>query len=123
MVRDQALALSGLLSRKTHGPSVHPPQPPGLWRAAFNGQRTWETSEGADRYRRGLYTFWRRTVSPANMFDAADRQACRVRSATTSTPLHALTTRSGPSPASASHARTARWTDRRRRDRSDVGSS
>src|SRR5919106_497538 len=55
MVRDQALALAGLLSRKTHGPSVFPPQPPGLWQAAFNGQRTWTTSTGEDRYRRGLY--------------------------------------------------------------------
>src|SRR5262249_55484136 len=52
-VRDQALAIAGLLSRKLGGPSVYPPQPPGLWRAAFNGQRTWPTSEGEDRHRRG----------------------------------------------------------------------
>ena len=62
MVRDQALALSGLLSREVGGPSVYPPQPDGLWQAAFNGQRTWATSTGDDRYRRGLYTFWRRTI-------------------------------------------------------------
>ncbi|HJT77329.1 MAG TPA: PSD1 and planctomycete cytochrome C domain-containing protein, partial [Gemmataceae bacterium] len=49
MVRDQALMLSGLLSRKMHGPSVYPPQPPGLWQAAFNGERTWATSKGEDR--------------------------------------------------------------------------
>src|SRR5207302_1530596 len=59
MVRDQALAVSGLLSRKVGGPSVYPPQPAGLWQAAFNGQRNWATSTGEDRYRRGLYTFWR----------------------------------------------------------------
>src|SRR5207244_8342053 len=61
-VRDQALALSGLLSRKIGGPSVYPPQPDNLWRAAFNGQRTYATSTGADRYRRGIYTIWRRTI-------------------------------------------------------------
>lgn len=61
-VRDQALALSGLLSRKIGGPSVYPPQPDGLWKAAFNGERTYQTSTGEDRYRRGLYTIWRRTV-------------------------------------------------------------
>ena len=54
MVRDQALALSGLLSPKIGGPSVFPPQPEGLWQAAFNGQRTWATSQGADKYRRAF---------------------------------------------------------------------
>src|SRR5690606_35504294 len=75
IVRDQALALSGLLTRKLHGPSVYPPQPPGMWRAAFNGQRTWPTSTGEDRYRRGLYVFWRRTVPYPSMatFDAPSR--------------------------------------------------
>ncbi|MEO8498440.1 MAG: DUF1553 domain-containing protein, partial [Planctomycetota bacterium] len=53
-------------------------------------------SSGQDLYRRSLYTFWRRTVNPANMFDASNRQACRVRLATTSTPLHALTTLNDP---------------------------
>ena len=56
MVRDQALALSGLLVEKIGGPSVYPPQPPGLWRAAFNGaDRKWPTSKGEDKYRRGVY--------------------------------------------------------------------
>ena len=63
LVRDQALALSGLLSPKIGGPSVYPPQPDGLWRVAFNGrQNTYTTSTGEDRYRRGLYTIWRRTA-------------------------------------------------------------
>src|SRR5213078_5282173 len=59
MVRDQALALGGLLSEKVGGPSVYPPQPDNLWRAAFNGQRSYPTSKGEDAHRRGLYTIWR----------------------------------------------------------------
>jgi hypothetical protein len=98
MVRDQALALSGLLSRKMYGPSVYPPQPPGLWQAAFNGQRTWATSQGADRYRRGLYTFWRRTVPYPSMttFDAPSREICTVRRVRTNTPLQAFVTLNDP---------------------------
>ncbi len=98
MVRDQALALSGLLSRKMHGPSVYPPQPPGLWQAAFNGQRTWPASKGEDRYRRGLYTFWRRTVPYPSMaaFDATSRETCTVRRIRTNTPLQAFVTLNDP---------------------------
>ncbi len=98
MVRDQALALSGLLSRKMHGPSVYPPQPPGLWQAAFNGQRNWTTSQGEDRHRRGLYTFWRRTVPYPSMaaFDATSRETCTVRRIRTNTPLQAFVTLNDP---------------------------
>ncbi len=99
LVRDKALALSGLLSRKMHGPSVYPPQPPGLWQAAFNGRdRNWATSEGADRYRRGLYTFWRRTVPYPSMaaFDAPSREICTVRRFRTNTPLQAFVTLNDP---------------------------
>jgi hypothetical protein len=98
MVRDQALALSGLLSRKLYGPSVFPPQPPGLWQAAFNGQRTWATSRGEDRYRRGLYTFWRRAVPYPSMatFDAPSREICTVRRVRTNTPLQAFVTLNDP---------------------------
>jgi hypothetical protein len=98
MVRDQALALGGLLSRKQGGESVYPPQPPGLWRAAFNGQRTWATSGGEDRYRRGLYTFWRRTVPYPSMsaFDAPSREICTLRRVATNTPLQALVTLNDP---------------------------
>jgi hypothetical protein len=97
-VRDQALALSGLLSRKMHGPSVYPPQPEGLWQAAFNGQRTWSTSVGDDRHRRAIYTFWRRTVPYPSMatFDAPSREICAVRRTRTNTPLQAFVTLNDP---------------------------
>jgi len=98
MIRDQALALSGLLSKKVGGPSVYPPQPPGLWQAAFNGQRTWPTSTGEDRYRRGLYTFWRRTIPYPSMatFDAPSREVCSIRRSRTNTPLQAFVTLNDP---------------------------
>ncbi|MDP6678121.1 MAG: DUF1549 domain-containing protein [Verrucomicrobiota bacterium] len=94
MVRDQALALSGLGSVKMHGPSVYPPQPPNLWQAAFNGQRNWATSQGEDRYRRGFYTFLRRTVPYPSMatFDAPSREICAVRRIRTNTPLQSFVT-------------------------------
>jgi hypothetical protein len=98
MVRDQALMVSGLLSRKIGGPSVYPPQPAGLWQAAFNGQRTYPTSTGEDRYRRGLYTFWRRTIPYPSMatFDAPSRETCTVRRVRTNTPLQAFVTMNDP---------------------------
>jgi mono/diheme cytochrome c family protein len=98
MVRDQALALSGLLSRKVGGPSVFPPQPDGLWQAAFNGERTWSTSRGEDRYRRGLYVFWRRTVPYPSMaaFDAPSREICAIRRVRTNTPLQSFVTLNDP---------------------------
>jgi hypothetical protein len=98
LVRDQALALSGLLSRKIGGPSVFPPQPAGLWQAAFNGERTWSTSGGDDRYRRGLYTFWRRTVPYPSMatFDAPSREICAIRRVRTNTPLQSFVTLNDP---------------------------
>jgi hypothetical protein len=106
MVRDEALALSGLLSRKIGGPSVYPWQPDGLWRAAFNGERTWATSKGEDRHRRGLYTFWRRTVPYPSMatFDAPSRETCTVRRIHTNTPLQAFVTLNDPVYVEASQA-------------------
>ncbi|QDU63373.1 Planctomycete cytochrome C [Planctomycetes bacterium Pan216] len=98
-VRDQALALSGLLSTKMRGASVFPPQPPGLWRAAFNGRdRKWATSGDEDRFRRGLYTFWRRSVPYPSMatFDAPSREVCAVRRIRTNTPLQAFVTLNDP---------------------------
>jgi len=97
-VRDQALALAGLLDARIGGPSVYPPQPDGLWQAAFNGERTYPTSEGPDRWRRGLYTFWRRTVPPPSMqtFDAPSREACALRRTGTNTPLQAFVTLNDP---------------------------
>ncbi|MEX0700662.1 MAG: PSD1 and planctomycete cytochrome C domain-containing protein [Planctomycetales bacterium] len=99
MVRDQALAASGLLSRKMLGPSVKPPQPEGLWMAAFDSRyRTWATSTGEDRYRRGVYTFLRRTIPYPSMiaFDAPTREVCTVRRSRTNTPLQALVTLNDP---------------------------
>jgi hypothetical protein len=81
------------------GQPVYPYQPDQIWEAlAITKERdfTYPASHGADLYRRSLYTFWRRTVSPANMFDTANRQTCTVRASRTSTPLHALTTLNDP---------------------------
>ncbi|RYG34373.1 DUF1553 domain-containing protein, partial [bacterium] len=91
-IRDSLLASSGLLSRKTGGPSVFPYQPEGAWNNPYNGE-LWMRSEGDDRYRRSLYTFWKRTSPyPAYMaFDATSREICTVRRIRTNTPLQALT--------------------------------
>ena len=97
MVRDAALATSGLLSGKMYGKSVMPPQPEGVWQVVYSADK-WETSMGEDRYRRGLYTFWRRTSPyPAMMaFDATSREVCTVRRIRTNTPLAALVTLNDP---------------------------
>ena len=93
MVRDVALAASGLLSRKIGGPSVFPPQPDGIWDIPYSSEK-WTLSEGEDRYRRGIYTFIRRSAAyPSFMtFDATSREFCTVRRVRTNTPLQALTT-------------------------------
>jgi len=98
MVRDQALALSGLLHCKIGGPSVYPPQPDGLWRVAFDGTRNYPTSSGTDRYRRGIYTVWRRTIPYPSMatFDAPSRETCTFRRLPTNTPLQAFVTLNDP---------------------------
>ncbi len=97
-VRDQALLVSGLLSRKIGGPSVFPPQPDGLWQAAFNGERDWRTSQGEDRWRRGVYTFLRRSTPYPSMvvFDAPSREICTIRRIRTNTPLQAFVTLNDP---------------------------
>jgi hypothetical protein len=98
-VRDQALSLAGELSTKMMGPSVFPYQPAGLWQAAFNGSdRLWSTSPGEDRVRRGLYTFWRRTIPYPSMavFDAPSREICTLRRPSTNTPLQAFVTWNDP---------------------------
>ena len=99
-VRDTALAASGLLARAIGGPSVFPPQPAEVFGDHFieGGFKHWPTSEGADRYRRGLYTFYKRTVVyPAFMnFDAPDRTVCTVDRSSSNTPLQALNTLNDP---------------------------
>ena len=90
-IRDQALFVSGLLSTRMHGPPVMPPQPEGLWNNPYDS-RQWQTSEGEDRYRRALYTYWRRTIPYPSMvtFDSPTREFCLSRRLRTNTPLQAL---------------------------------
>ena len=98
-IRDTALAVSGLLNASVGGPSVFPYQPPGLWeQVAFEGTRSWVQSEGTDNYRRGLYTYWRRSVPYASFvtFDAPSRETCTVRRPRTNTPLQALVLMNDP---------------------------
>ncbi|MBX3438404.1 MAG: DUF1553 domain-containing protein, partial [Planctomycetaceae bacterium] len=92
MLRDQALALGGLLNETQRGPSVKPYQPAGIWDEATFGKKTYVQDHGGDLYRRSLYTYWRRIVGPTMFFDAAKRQTCEVNALRTNTPLHALTT-------------------------------
>ncbi len=90
MIRDQALAVSGLLAGAVGGPPVKPYQPPGLWKEVSS--QTYRPGTGEDLYRRSLYTYWKRTVAPPSMvnFDASDRERCAVRPVRTNTPLQAL---------------------------------
>jgi hypothetical protein len=109
MIRDVALAASGLLSPKMLGPSVFPPQPEGIWNQPFSSDK-WTTSTGEDRYRRSVYTFWRRTSPyPSFMtFDATSREFCTVRRVRTNTPLQALTLLNDPALFEAAQALAAR---------------
>ncbi len=97
MIRDVALASSGLLSLKMFGPSVFPPQPEGVWDMPYSDDK-WTPSQGEDKYRRALYTFIRRTSPYPSMltFDGTSRESCTVRRIRTDTPLQALTTLNDP---------------------------
>jgi hypothetical protein len=93
VLRDVSLAASGLLVRRVGGPSVRPPQPPGISELTYAGSARWVESTGPDRYRRGLYIWFQRT-SPYPMlmtFDAPDSNVCAVRRERSNTPLQALT--------------------------------
>jgi hypothetical protein len=98
MIRDQAMAVSGLLSERMHGPPVKPAQPKSGLSAAFGSGTDWETSSGEDRFRRGLYTTWRRSNPYPSMatFDAPNREVCQVRRERSNTPLQALVTLNDP---------------------------
>jgi hypothetical protein len=98
MIRDQALYVAGLLSPKMYGPPVRPPQPKLGLSAAFGSGTDWETSMGEDRYRRGLYTTWRRSNPYPSMttFDAPNREVCQIRRERSNTPLQALVTLNDP---------------------------
>jgi hypothetical protein len=97
-IRDQALFVGGMLSTKTHGPSVRPLRPKLGLASAFGGSTDWDPSPGEDKYRRGLYTSWRRTTPyPSFMtFDATSREVCTIRRIRTNTPLQALVTMNDP---------------------------
>jgi hypothetical protein len=98
-IRDNALAVAGLLSLKQGGPPVRPYQPPGMWENKVGGDRvTYEVSPGEDAWRRGLYTVWKRSSPyPSFMnFDATSRTACTVRRSRSNTPLQALTLLNDP---------------------------
>jgi hypothetical protein len=96
-VRDQALAVSGLMSKKMYGKSVMPYQPDGVWQSVWSGEY-WKKSEGEDQYRRGVYTFIKRTSPYPSMmtFDGSSREVCVSRRIRTNTPLQALVTLNDP---------------------------
>ena len=113
-VRDNALAISGLMNHAIGGPSVFPYQPEGIWEElafgeGFSAQR-YTPSAGADLYRRSMYTFWKRTVPPPSLaaFDAPDREKCTTRRPLTNTPLQALVLLNDPAFVEASRALAAR---------------
>jgi len=113
LVRDVVLQSSGLLNRDIGGPSVKPYQPPGLWEMATSGRgllANYKQSHGADLYRRGMYTFIKRTVPPASsaIFDASNRDQCEVRRLHTNTPLQALVMENDPTVLEASRVLGAR---------------
>lgn len=111
MVRDQALAVAGLLSPKMHGPPVFPPQPEGVWRSVYNGAK-WNESKGEDRYRRGIYTYCKRTSGfPGFLsFDAPSRDLCSARRLVSNTPLQALITLNDPAHIEAAQGLARRMT-------------
>jgi hypothetical protein len=98
LIRDTALKVGGLLTHKIGGPSVFPPQPPGVTSEGTYGPLDWKTSTGPDRYRRGLYTFSKRTAPYAmsTTFDAPSGEACVARREMSNTPLQALTLLNDP---------------------------
>ncbi|MFT5468650.1 MAG: hypothetical protein ACI8UO_003761 [Verrucomicrobiales bacterium] len=98
-IRDQALAVSGLLVEKIGGPSVKPYQPPGLWLAVtYDGDLAYVPDTGPDRHRRSLYSYWKRQAPPPNLlaFDAPTRETCVVQRSRTNTPLQALVLMNDP---------------------------
>ena len=127
-IRDNALAISGLLDRTIGGPSVFPPQPAGVWSDLTVKGLPFDTyieSEGRDRYRRGIYTLWRRSAPylTFSLFDAPSRKLCTVGRVRTTTPLQALATLNDPSFLEASIALALRMLsyDGEQRDRLTYG--
>jgi hypothetical protein len=102
----QAIAASGLLVTRIGGASVRPYQPEGLWEELASAHLPYDQSKGADLYRRGMYTFWRRTIPPPSMttLDAPNREICTVRRPRTNTPIQALVLMNDPAFVEASRA-------------------
>jgi len=100
MMRDQALAISGLLNPQVGGKWVKPYQPPGLWKEMANqiGENKYRPSQGTDLYRRSIYSYWKRTIPPPSMliFDTPERTMCEVKRQSTTTPLQALVRLNAP---------------------------
>ncbi len=96
-IRDQALAVSGILSNKMYGPGVMPPQPEGVWQSVYNDSK-WVESKGEDKNRRAVYTYLKRTSPYPSFitFDAGSREVCSIRRTVTNTPLQALVTLNDP---------------------------
>jgi hypothetical protein len=111
-VRDQALATSGLFTNRIGGPSVFPPQPPGVWKTTYSALK-WEEATDEDRYRRALYTFLKRTSPHPAMtaFDAGSGEVCQIRRIRTNTPLQSLVTLNDPAFLEAAGALAARMTE------------
>ena len=125
MIRDMALASSGLLQPIIGGPSVKPYQPPGLWELATSGRgslATYKQDHGDKLYRRGLYTFIKRTVPPPSMmiFDASNRDQCEVKRSRTNTPLQALIMMNDPTILEASVALADRLTQKKEKPEAAV---
>lgn len=118
LIRDNALEAAGILYKKIGGESVFPPHPLGIWKEIgflrpYFGMSRWPESFGADRYRRGMYTFWRRTIPYPTFatFDAPSREMCTVKRPRTNTPLQALLTLNDPAFFEAAQALAARLID------------
>jgi hypothetical protein len=112
MVRDQALLASGLLNPAMGGPPVMPEQPEGVWNVIANNPERWKNASGADRYRRAIYTYIKRTATYPSFvtFDVGDRQISQPRRIATNTPLQALVTLNDPVFNQAALALAARMT-------------
>jgi hypothetical protein len=110
MVRDNALAVSGLLVRKIGGPSVKPYQPPGYWQYLNFPKREWANDKGESQYRRGLYTYWQRTFLHPSLaaFDAPSREECTVERPRSNTPQQALVLLNDPTYVEAARALAGR---------------
>jgi hypothetical protein len=113
MVRDQALAVSGLLSPKMFGAPVFPPQPEGIWGSVYSGAK-WNESKGEDRFRRAIYTYLKRTSGFPGLltFDAPSRDVCTARRIVSNTPLQALVTMNDPAHIEAAAAMAERMRQR-----------